>query len=399
MHADGLAGVVILAGGASSRMGSPKALLSLPHGERLLDYHVRHAQALTQNRVPIMIADNGCGFEADGKLQSVSVHIKDYNADIKSGTEHSTGGALVAILAAMQHINQATGWLLVVSCDSLIHAANVWPRVSALLAIKPATEQDNQVICLSDAQHLYPLLGLYHLSLSAALKAYIDSNQRRVMRFIQPISAHVPIPPEWHGLTNVNTPQDFARAVTIISDETMSTKKTDQSSKTHLEDVPMSPSQLSHLDSSGDISMVDVSEKTATTRQATAVGWVRFPASIYEAIKSADGMTKKGSITQTAHIAGIMAAKRTHDLIPLCHPLPLDKVGLDFKYCDDDCAIMVTALTRVTHKTGVEMEALTAASVACLTIYDMTKALSHDIVIDNIHLVNKTGGKSDYQHK
>ena len=155
---------------------------------------------------------------------------------------------------------------------------------------------------------------------------------------------------------------------------------------------------LSHLDSDGDITMVDVSGKIATTREACAQGQVIFPAVIYEQIKAADGMTKKGSITQTAHIAGIMAAKRTHDLIPLCHPLPLDKIGLTFAYDDNQNSITVTATVKVTHKTGVEMEALTAVSIACLTIYDMTKAISHDIIINNIHLMNKTGGKSDYQH-
>ena len=157
-------------------------------------------------------------------------------------------------------------------------------------------------------------------------------------------------------------------------------------------------STLSHLDSDGDITMVDVSGKTATTREANATGQVRFPNEIYAQIKAADGVTKKGSITQTAHIAGIMAAKRTHDLIPLCHPLPLDKIGLSFEYNDALSSITVSAVVKVTHKTGVEMEALTAVSVACLTIYDMTKALSHDIVIDDIHLVKKTGGKSDYSH-
>lgn len=157
-------------------------------------------------------------------------------------------------------------------------------------------------------------------------------------------------------------------------------------------------STLSHLDSDGDIHMVDVSGKTATTREANAQGQVRFPPTIYRQIKAADGMTKKGSITQTAHIAGIMAAKRTHDLIPLCHPLPLDKIGLSFDYDDESDSIIVSASVKVTHKTGVEMEALTAVSVACLTIYDMTKAISHDITIDNVHLITKTGGKSDYKH-
>ena len=155
---------------------------------------------------------------------------------------------------------------------------------------------------------------------------------------------------------------------------------------------------LSHLDSDGDITMVDVGGKTTTTREAHAAGQVRFPTGIYEQIKAADGMTKKGSITQTAHIAGIMAAKRTHDLIPLCHPLPLDKIALSFDYDDEHTSINVSATVKVTHKTGVEMEALTAVSVACLTIYDMTKAISHDIIIDNIRLITKTGGKSDYSH-
>lgn len=161
--------------------------------------------------------------------------------------------------------------------------------------------------------------------------------------------------------------------------------------------IDLSSSGLSHLDSNGDINMVDVSGKIASTREANAIGQVRFPEGIYTQIKAADGMTKKGSITQTAHIAGIMAAKRTHELIPLCHPLPLDKIGLTFDYDDNRHAITVSATVKVTHKTGVEMEALTAVSIACLTIYDMTKALSHDIIIDDIRLINKTGGKSDYQ--
>lgn len=160
----------------------------------------------------------------------------------------------------------------------------------------------------------------------------------------------------------------------------------------------LTASGLSHLDSDGDINMVDVSGKIVTTREAYASGQVRFPKGIYTQIKAADGMTKKGSITQTAHIAGIMAAKRTHELIPLCHPLPLNKIGLTFSYDDTEQAITVTATVKVTHKTGVEMEALTAVSIACLTIYDMTKALSHDIVIDDIRLITKTGGKSDYNY-
>ena len=158
----------------------------------------------------------------------------------------------------------------------------------------------------------------------------------------------------------------------------------------------LTPLDLTHLDAHGDIAMVDVSGKAITQRTATAVGQVIFPSDSYQVIKSADGITKKGSITQTAHIAGIMASKRTHELIPLCHQLPLDGVKISFEYDDNNCSIHVTATVKVTHKTGVEMEALTAVSVACLTIYDMTKALSHDITISDIKLLTKTGGKSDY---
>ena len=153
---------------------------------------------------------------------------------------------------------------------------------------------------------------------------------------------------------------------------------------------------LTPQDANGDTPWFVVSTKSPTTRTATATGQVIFPADIYTAIKNADGMTKKGSITQTAYIAGVMGAKSTSDLIPLCHPLPLDSVKMSFDYGDSPHAITVTATAKVTHKTGVEMEALTAVSVACLTIYDMSKALSHDIVISDIKLISKTGGKSDY---
>ncbi len=158
----------------------------------------------------------------------------------------------------------------------------------------------------------------------------------------------------------------------------------------------MSAKTLTHLDADGQIAMVDVGAKTVTRRSATAMGQVIFPAQVYQQLKAADGMTKKGSIIQTAHIAGIMGAKKTADLIPLCHPLPLDSIRLTFDYDDVQNAIVVTATTQVTHKTGVEMEALTAVSVACLTLYDMSKALSHDIIISHIRLCEKTGGKSDY---
>lgn len=153
---------------------------------------------------------------------------------------------------------------------------------------------------------------------------------------------------------------------------------------------------FTHLDHAGNASMVDVGDKATSQRTATAQAKVLFPPEVYASLRANDGQTKKGAITDIAQIAGIMGAKKTSDLIPLCHPLPLDKVSLDFGYDDTNHTLHITASTRVHHKTGVEMEALTAVSVAALTIYDMCKALSHDICITDIKLLSKTGGKQDF---
>lgn len=149
---------------------------------------------------------------------------------------------------------------------------------------------------------------------------------------------------------------------------------------------------LTHIDARGEARMVDVSDKPATERIAVAEGRVLMSAATLELILS--GNAKKGDVLGTARIAGIMAAKRTSDLIPLCHPLALSKVTVDIT---TDAALpgcVVTATVKVTGPTGVEMEALTAVSVACLTIYDMIKAAERGVRIEGIHLVEKTGGKS-----
>ncbi len=149
-------------------------------------------------------------------------------------------------------------------------------------------------------------------------------------------------------------------------------------------------SKLTHLDESGAAHMVDVSAKAATVREAVAEGRISMSAGALAAIR--EGSAKKGDVLATARIAGIMAAKKTSELIPLCHPLMLSKVSVDFAFEDD--GICVTALVRLTGQTGVEMEAMTAASVALLTIYDMAKALDKGMVMSGIRLLSKTGGKS-----
>ena len=154
--------------------------------------------------------------------------------------------------------------------------------------------------------------------------------------------------------------------------------------------------KLTHLGASGEANMVDVGEKTETVRTAVAEGEVIMQRETLDAILAGDA--KKGDVLGTARIAGIMAAKKTHELIPLCHPLLLTKVSVDIDPDETLPGLRVRALARVSGKTGVEMEALTAASVACLTIYDMAKALDKGMVISGIRLMEKTGGKSgDYR--
>ena len=149
-------------------------------------------------------------------------------------------------------------------------------------------------------------------------------------------------------------------------------------------------SKLSHLDNQGQAHMVDVSAKDVTTRSATARGRVLMLAETLVLLR--DGLAKKGDVLATARIAGIMAAKKTSDLIPLCHPLMITKVSVDFQM--GDCVVDVEATVKVEGKTGVEMEALTACSVACLTIYDMLKAVDRGMKITDLRVVEKSGGKS-----
>ncbi len=156
----------------------------------------------------------------------------------------------------------------------------------------------------------------------------------------------------------------------------------------------MSPSKLSHLDARGEARMVDVSEKPATERQAVAEGRVIMARGTLDLILKGDA--KKGDVLGTARIAGIMAAKRTHELIPLCHPLSISAIAVDLKPDLRLPGVNVRAAVRVTGRTGVEMEALTAVAVACLTVYDMVKAVERGIRIEGIHLIEKYGGKSGH---
>ena len=153
-------------------------------------------------------------------------------------------------------------------------------------------------------------------------------------------------------------------------------------------------SGFSHIDANNNPIMVDVGDKAVTTRTATAECLIKLPDVVKNQWHGADIESKKGPVIHTAIIAGVMAAKRTHELIPFCHPLGLENCQVHIE-ADDKQDMVVSCTCRVSGKTGVEMEAFTGASVAALTVYDMCKALSHDIVISNTRLVQKSGGKSD----
>lgn len=158
------------------------------------------------------------------------------------------------------------------------------------------------------------------------------------------------------------------------------------------------PYSLSHINAQGEAQMVDVSEKKITRRQAVAEGKVRMSLSTLEAIEA--GNAPKGDVLGTAKIAGIMAAKKTADLIPLCHPLPIKKIEVNLQSDRDLPGYVIRATVTTKAETGVEMEALTAVSVTALTLYDMAKALEKSLVIESIRLISKTGGKSgDYSVK
>ena len=152
---------------------------------------------------------------------------------------------------------------------------------------------------------------------------------------------------------------------------------------------------LTHIDARGLPAMVDVSAKAATAREAVAECLVRFPAEVAAQVRANGMRSAKGGIAETAIVAGTMAAKRTHELIPFCHPLPLDGCRIDVGW-KGDRDLRIECAVKTTHRTGVEMEALTGAMVAALTVYDMCKALSHAISIGPAKLLGKRGGKRDF---
>ena len=153
-------------------------------------------------------------------------------------------------------------------------------------------------------------------------------------------------------------------------------------------------SELTHIDAAKRPAMVDVGGKAVTERRAKAQARVRFPPDVAAQLRREDLRVAKGAVIDTAIVAGTMAVKRTHELIPFCHPIPLEGCRFTIDW-DAESSLLITCEARATYRTGIEMEALTGATVAALTVYDMCKALSHEIVIEAVQLVGKRGGKRD----
>jgi cyclic pyranopterin monophosphate synthase len=156
--------------------------------------------------------------------------------------------------------------------------------------------------------------------------------------------------------------------------------------------------KLTHLDAANRPTMVDVGAKQVSLREASAEAWVKLPPAVARELKRTGHRTRKGPVFDTAIVAGVMAAKKTHELIPFCHQLPLEKCAIDISDKSGG-RIRIVCSVAVHHKTGVEMEALVGASAAALTLYDMCKALSHDIEISTVRLLKKSGGKRDFSRK
>lgn len=196
-----LAGVVILAGGESSRMGSPKALLSLPNGETLLDFHIRHAKRLN---VPVMVADNGKRLCHDTTVKI----IDDYLPNQQNG---KGAGALSAMASAMNQVMSPYHYLLVISCDSLVHAHQVFDKLRYAVT-------DNEAVIYLKAEKDYPLLGLYRTDLLIKLYDYLDKGQRAVMKFLADKKIQTAaLPNEWIALANFNTKNEFDLALNSLN--------------------------------------------------------------------------------------------------------------------------------------------------------------------------------------
>jgi cyclic pyranopterin phosphate synthase len=339
---------IVLAGGKSVRMGRDKALLSYG-STTLLSHTIEIMQSVTETVLVVVDTADRYPF-----LRGLRVAPDLYpNA--------GPLGGIVTGLAALED-----GYHVVAACDMPFLRP-------ALLRFLLAEAQGGDGAVPEIDGHLEPLCAVYHRRCLLPLKEQLEAGQRAAHRAIRLLNlkrvgeeALRRVDPDLVSFTNINTPEDYRK----VSTETMS--------------------GFTHLDAQGQARMVDVSEKAETARVAVARGMVRLAPETVRLLR--DSALPKGDALATARIAGIMAAKKTGELIPLCHPLPLTHALVDLTVVD--AGVEIEARASITGKTGVEMEALTAVAVAALTIYDMVKAVDKGAVITDIRLEYKSGGKS-----
>lgn len=352
---------LVLAGGESRRMGGhDKALLmyrTLPLFEHVIArLKLQSLPALhihvSANRNAARYAERGVTTLADLRFESM--------------------GPLAGVEAAFAEISAE--YLLVVPCDTPALPADLAERLAGALQAS-----GGQAAYARTAQGPQPVCCLLHRSLAPSVTDWLDNGKRQVLAWLEAVHAQAVTFEDEASFANINTPECLA-----LLEQGQPVPA--------LERKAAAP--LTHFDAAGRAHMVDVSAKAETHRSATAAGQISMLPATFALIR--DGGSQKGDVLGVARLAGIMAAKRCGDLIPLCHPIPLTRVVVDFSLDEAGATVQCTATAETVGRTGVEMEALTAVSVALLTIYDMCKAVDRAMQVDAIRLLEKVGGKSGH---
>lgn len=354
--------ILLLAGGRGQRMGgADKGLLEFA-GRPLIAWLAEAVRPLSDD---LLIS---CNRNA-GRYAPFADRLV---ADAEGGFPGPLAG-IRAGLAAMRH-----DWLLVLPCDAPLVDA---PLLEAMR--REVLGGPERPLLLRQAGHWQPLFALIPRRLLGELERAWQAGERSPLRFLLAHGARaLDCAADDPRLANLNTPQALAAAGMALAES-------DSSS------TAGSTAMLTHLDAAGRANMVDVTAKAVTAREACAEALVRMQPHTLGLIL--DGSHPKGDVFAVARVAGIMAAKKTHELIPLCHPLLLTGIRVELEPEGLD-AVRIVARCRLAGQTGVEMEALTAASVAALTLYDMCKAVDRGMTIERVRLLEKSGGKSgDYR--
>lgn len=349
---------VILAGGEGRRMdGRDKGLVELS-GRPLIEWSL---EAIQRQSTPV-----------DHVLISANRNLPDYSRygfavlrDMYPNNPGPMGGIHAAFLAS------PANFMLVTPCDSPFLPTDLLLQLAAALQAKHA----QAAVAKTSDGRIYPTICLLSRSVLPSLLEYLSSNRLNMVDWLKAIGA-VEVTFAKDSFPNLNTLDDLSSLANRLSGAVA---------------IPVAGG-LSHFNSAGEAQMVDVGGKAETHRVATAQGDIRMLPDTLRLIE--DGNTKKGDVLGVARIAAIMAAKKTSDLIPLCHPLPLTKVNVDFQIDRIKSTVRCVVTCETYGKTGIEMEALTAVNVGLLTIYDMCKAVDKGMVMTDIRLMEKVGGKS-----